>query len=218
MASVTDSPGRQSHHHHPHYVLGVDLGTTTVKVALLDDKTKAVVRVKSRETAASVHSDLGSIGNEQDPNRILTALQFCLSGLAKEDLVRVRRVGVSGQMHGVILWKEGSGWARNSYGRFETVKTSQVFTWQDGRCTLDFMAGLPEPRSHLKLATGLGCCTILWLAKNRPELLAEFDCAATIQDFVVAMLCGLDRPVMSVQNAASWGYFDTVEKKWNTDM
>ena len=213
-----DSPNSKPHHHSDHFVLGIDLGTTTVKVALLDAVTKAVVRVASRETAASIHSDLGSVGNEQDPQRILTALQFCLSGLPKEDLVRVRRVGVSGQMHGVVLWEQGAGWVRNSYGRFETVHTSHLFTWQDGRCTPDFLTSLPPPRSHLKLASGLGCCTLLWLAQNKPEALEGLGCAGTIQDFVVAMLCALEKPVMSVHSAASWGYFDTAEKKWNTDM
>ena len=31
------------------------------------------------------------------------------------------------------------------------------------------------------------------------------------------MLCGLDSPVTSIQNAASWGYFNTVDKTWNTE-
>lgn len=38
------------------------------------------------------------------------------------------------------------------------------------------------------------------------------------QDFVVAMLCDLDVPVMSVQNAAGWGYFNTEKREWNTDI
>lgn len=189
-----------------------------MKVALIDVKTKSVVRIKSRETAAGMHSDLGSVGNEQDPQRILTALQYCLSGLAKEELVRVRRIGIAGQMHGIIFWKKGNGWVRNSYGRFETGTASHLFTWQDCRCTPDFLGSLPEPRSHLKIASGHGCCTLLWLMRNQPDFLGDYDCAGTIQDFVVAMLCGLEKPVMSVHNAASWGYFDTVEKTWNTDL
>ena len=206
------------HHNHEHYILGIDLGTTTVKVALLNDKTGDVVRMKSRETQAGMHSDLSSVGNEQDPQKILTALQFCVSGLPKEELVRVRRIGIAGQMHGVILWKRQTGWTRNSFGRFEVGSASQLFTWQDMRCNQEFLAPLPGPKSHLKLASGLGCCTLLWLARHRPEFLAQFDCAGTIQDFLVAMLCGLQKPIMSVQNAASWGYFDTVERSWNLDM
>ena len=200
------------------YVLGIDLGTTTVKVALMERVNRTITKTLSRETKAQIHSDVGSLGNEQDPQKILTALQFCVSALPKEDLLRVRGVAVSGQMHGVILWKDGDGWHRNQYGRFEVGQSSQLFTWQDGRATSDFLSNLPPPRSHLKLASGLGCVTLLWLAKNRPELLEQYDRAGTIQDMVVSMLCGLDKPVMSVHNAASWGYFDTVSKTWNRDM
>lgn len=49
----------------------------------------------------------------------------------------------------------------------------------------------------------------------RPEKLKKYNCAGTIQDFAVAMLCNLDKPVMSVQNAASWGYFDCINDVWN---
>lgn len=38
------------------------------------------------------------------------------------------------------------------------------------------------------------------------------------QDFVVSMLCDLDVPFMSEQNAASWGYFNTEKKCWNTEI
>lgn len=200
------------------YALGIDLGTTNVKVAVLDLTTKNVIRSKSRETQAFIHSDLGSLGNEQDPQRIMTALQFCVSGLPKEDLVRVKKIGISGQMHGVLLWKKGQGWNQNSYGRFEVGKVSNLITWQDGRCSSDFLANLPKPKAHLRLASGFGCATLFWLLQNKKECLDDFDCAGTIQDMVVSMLCGLSEPLMSVHNAASWGYFDTVSKTWNKDM
>jgi sedoheptulokinase len=32
------------------------------------------------------------------------------------------------------------------------------------------------------------------------------------------MLCQLEEPVMSVQNAASWGYFDCATSEWNTKL
>lgn len=34
----------------------------------------------------------------------------------------------------------------------------------------------------------------------------------------MAMLCNLDHPVMSVQNAAGWGYFNTSVAEWNSDI
>jgi len=39
-----------------------------------------------------------------------------------------------------------------------------------------------------------------------------------LQDLIVAMLCQLEQPVMSVQNAASWGYFNCVSGEWNTKL
>lgn len=32
------------------------------------------------------------------------------------------------------------------------------------------------------------------------------------------MLCGLESPVMSEQNAASWGYYDCVSSQWNSAL
>lgn len=51
----------------------------------------------------------------------------------------------------------------------------------------------------------------------RPEKLKKYNCSGTIADFTVAMLCNLHRPVISHQNAASWGYFDCLNFKWNEE-
>ena len=83
------------------------------------------------------------------------------------------------------------------------------------RCDQEFIGKLPLPMSHLRLATGYGCATIFWFLKNYPAFLTQFDCCGTIMDFVVAMITDNhdEKPVMSVQNAASWGYFDTVSNQ-----
>lgn len=201
----------------PHLVLGVDIGTTTVKACLVDG-TRTVLQSASRETKSSMASELGPAGNEQDVQRICTALQFCVSRMTKESLARVTHVAISGQMHGCVLWKQGEAWKRNNFGRYEVEDAvSCLYTWQDRRCTPDFLASLPKPDSHLRLSTGHGCATILWLSRNKPDLLTNYDRAGTVQDLVVSMLCALDRPVMSAQNAAGWGYFNTETRTWNID-
>ncbi|XP_072326061.1 sedoheptulokinase isoform X5 [Scyliorhinus torazame] len=50
---------------------------------------------------------------------------------------------------------------------------------------------------------------------GRPQCLEFFNTAGTIHDYVVAVLCGLKKPLMSAQNAASWGYFNTRCGTWN---
>lgn len=50
------------------------------------------------------------------------------------------------------------------------------------------------------------------------EKLERYNCAGTVQDFMVAMLANLRKPVMSVQNAASWGYYNTEQSEWNSSL
>uniref|UniRef100_A0A673B3H2 Sedoheptulokinase n=2 Tax=Sphaeramia orbicularis TaxID=375764 RepID=A0A673B3H2_9TELE len=91
-------------------------------------------------------------------------------------------------------------------------------TWQDGRCDSAFLSTLPPPQSHVSVATGFGCATIFWFLKHRPDFLDSFSVAGTVQDYVVSMLCGLDVCVMTPQNAASWGFYDSRTDRWNRDI
>ncbi|XP_074869467.1 sedoheptulokinase isoform X2 [Carettochelys insculpta] len=205
-------------------VLGIDLGTTSVKAALVAETEQGpvVTHSCSRETQAQVDSPAaGAQGMEQDVQIIIKALNECLEAFPQEHLQNVSRIGISGQMHGVVFWKTNQGciWAENGTGHtFEPGEVSHLITWQDGRCSSSFLTSLPQPQSHLSLATGFGCATIYWYLKNSPAFLKPYDAAGTIQDYVVAMLCDLKRPLMSIQNAASWGYFNSRSRSWNTEI
>lgn len=95
---------------------------------------------------------------------------------------------------------------------------SHHYNWQDNRCSPEFLSSLPKPDSHLSIHTGYGCCTLFWLAKYSPKTIESMDCASTIADFLVAILCDLDVPKMSPQSAASWGYFNTELNEWNRNI
>ncbi|KAG3270168.1 sedoheptulokinase isoform X1 [Ictidomys tridecemlineatus] len=207
--------------------LGIDLGTTSVKVALLEAAPGhpsgfVVLASCARASRAEAESEAaGPQGREQDVSRIIQALNECLAALPQQQLRKVRAIGVSGQMHGVVFWKTGQGcvWTEGEAAPvFKPRAVSYLVTWQDGRCSSEFLASLPQPESHLSVATGFGCATIFWLLKNSPDFLKSYDAAGTIQDYVVAMLCGLPRPLMSDQNAASWGYFNTQGQSWNLEI
>ncbi|XP_072834716.2 sedoheptulokinase [Pogona vitticeps] len=209
----------------PSVVMGIDLGTTSVKAVLVEeaDGGFSVVASCAKDTRADVGSqgDVGPQRNEQDVHKIITALNECLASLPPQQLSRVSHIGVCGQMHGIMFWKTGRGCKWTEHGdswRFEPAEVSHLVTWQDARCGAHFLSSLPQPRSHLSVATGYGCATVFWYLKNSPDFLKPYDAAGTIHDYVVAMLCGHERPRMSVQNAASWGYFNTTSSHWNMDI
>ncbi|XP_054264248.1 sedoheptulokinase-like isoform X2 [Macrosteles quadrilineatus] len=205
-------------------ILGLDIGTTSVKVCLVDWTEGKVVARQTKDTQANVPSELGCEGNKQNVPKIMSAVHICVSRLPKELLRQVEIIGICGQMHGVMLWHYDTSapWERADIesSRYDIVPTqvSNLYTWQDSRCDPDFLSSLPKPDSHLRAYSGYGCNTLFWIAKNRPEKLERFNCAGTVQDFMVAMLANLKRPVMSVQNAASWGYFNTEDHSWNSEL
>ncbi|KAM8818290.1 sedoheptulokinase [Rhynchonycteris naso] len=213
----------------PLVTLGIDLGTTSVKAAVVEaapgDPSGFVVLAScvraARAEAAAQSAAAGPQAREQDVSRIIQALNECLAALPRQQLRKVGGIGVSGQMHGVLFWKAGQGCEWTEGGAppvFEPRAVSHLITWQDGRCNSGFLASLPQPESHLSVATGFGCATIFWLMKNSPEFLKSYDAAGTIHDYVVAMLCDLPRSLMSDQNAASWGYFNSQSQSWNLEI
>lgn len=58
----------------------------------------------------------------------------------------------------------------------------------------------------------------LFILFSRPQDIQTYNVAGTIHDYVVAALCGHDKPLMSAHNAASWGYFNTKSGTWNLQM
>ncbi|CAG5877081.1 unnamed protein product [Menidia menidia] len=200
------------------FILGLDVGTTSVKAILLAADSRTVAESQALPTAADISDDSGIQAKEQDPGRIIDALNRCVGQLPRDKLQHVSSIGLSGQMHGVIFWKaeKGCDWSNGDF--FIPRDSSQLITWQDGRCSSSFLSSLPQPDSHVSVATGFGCATIFWYMKHRPEFLQEFTAAGTIQDYVVSMLCGLDGCVMTPQNAASWGFYNTSTSQWNEDI
>lgn len=204
------------------YSLGIDIGTSSIKIAIVDSAGSLVENVMAASLAA-VDSDMGDVGSEQCPTTIYNSIKACLRQLSPHNQAKVHCVGISGQMHGLVLWQQGKAWNRDAgdlarHITFDNV--SHLYTWQDRRCTQEFLNTLPKPNSNLRTASGYGCSTLFWLQRNQPEFLAEkqFDCAGTIMDFVVAAVCDLDRPVTSDQLAASMGYFDVESGTWNEDV
>ncbi|KAG8226874.1 hypothetical protein J437_LFUL006583 [Ladona fulva] len=218
------------------YILGVDIGTTSVKACIISHSTRQIVSRQVKDTrAGGVPSELGVEGNKQDAPTILSALYYCISRLSRDMLRSVTHIGICGQMHGVMLW-DGEAIANVAARQAENTASggltdqrlevppgsvSSVYTWQDSRCSPEFLKSLPKPQaSHLKLSSGYGCATLFWKQRYQPQKLqsSPHNRAGTVQDFIVTLLCGLPHAIMSVQNAASWGYFDSEAMSWETDL
>ena len=199
------------------FVLGIDVGTTSIKVSLLAKSTRDVVESFRCETEANIRGDETHFA-EQDVSKILSILYHALNRLSSKYLARVSGIGVCGQMHGCVMWKGQS--VLNTTDDILAFKNnpSSLITWEDRRCNEEFLSTLPPTRQTVAISTGFGCASLFWLQRNHPSLVECYDCAGTIMDFVVCILCQMDKPCMSSQNAVSWGYFDVDNMTWELDL
>ena len=124
-----------------------------------------------------------------------------MAELPAELRAQVRAVGLTGQMHGVLLV--------GADGR----AISPLITWQDGRCDEAFLRRLHEKTGH-RLCSGFGGATLAWM-RAHDALPAGVAAACTIHDYLTARLCGLPRPVTDPTDAASWGLFDLHTLDWD---
>lgn len=71
-----------------HYILGIDMGTTSIKACLLDADNKMVAEV-SKVTYADMPSDFAGLGSLQNVPRIISVLHDCMEELPRELLEHV---------------------------------------------------------------------------------------------------------------------------------
>lgn len=178
--------------------LGIDVGTGKTAAALVEAGGRTVA-VSSRPHGADLPAGPGR--SEQDAAALLASARNAVGDLPERERARVTGIGVTGQMHGVLLL-DGRGHA-----------VSPLVTWQDGRCLEEGWLDALNARAGTLLRTGFGCATLAWCASH--GALPPAAAASTVHDWVAASLCGLPRPVTDPTDAASWGLFDLRSLSWD---
>lgn len=187
------------------YVLGLDIGTTTICAVVTGSDSGAIVK------SVTLPNDTAIAGlpfeRLQSPMQILSKCRALTEQLC--DSYPIGAIGVTGQMHG-ILYYDKSG---NSI--------SPLYIWQDESGN-ERMAGggtFAENLSDLtgyKMATGFGGCTyyVHAMTARVPAGAVGF---CTIHDFVAMHLAGHRRPLSHTSNAASLGLFDLQALSFDRD-
>lgn len=186
-------------------VLGLDIGTSKVALALTEAGTRSVLHTQSMEYPGSATRVRG----EQDANALLaTAAQLVQSALRGRS-EKVSAICVAGQMHGVVVF-DGHG-----------TPLTPLINWQDERCNAEpsFLPGLCARTGH-SLCSGFGCATLSWLYSHgvlpAEGGRAETCRCGTVMDLLVARLCGIAAaPVMDETNAAAFGLYSHAAHDWD---
>ena len=166
-------------------VLGLDVGTTTVSGVIVDTSDgRLVARAGSEHRADVLHTAPDQAGwAEQDPDRLDDAARQVLADLAAAAGPDVAAIGLTGQMHGLLLL-DGDG-----------QPLGNLVTWQDRRVApiipelLESASAEAWTVTGCRLATGYLGATLAWMVRNDAVSTSVRRCCF-IHDWVASRLSG----------------------------
>jgi xylulokinase len=193
------------------YTLGIDLGTSGVKVGVLNLSSLRLIALAMR----------GYDNSAQQQSTMLwestaDAIREAVAGITVE---AIRAIGFSGQMHGTVLYD----------ARGEVI--DPIINWQDKRC--DVPLGKYGNRSTVEmmmallagpefddlgidiLASGYLGATLFHIKENAPALFDRIRHVVLPGDFIRGKLLGACDYATDPTNAFSTGLFNTRLNRWH---
>lgn len=188
--------------------LGIDLGTSELKLALVDE---AHVLVAAVGEPLSVQRPQPH-WSEQDPAAWWAALDAAMLRLRAEQpaaIARVRAIGPSGQMHGAVLLDSADRVLR------------PAILWNDGRSSRQceaFERTLPALRRIAGNAAmpGFTAPKLLWVREHEPEVFARVARVLLPKDWLRLGLTGEHVGEMSDASGTLW--LDVAGRRWSDDL
>lgn len=192
------------------YLIGIDIGTSATKTVLFDEK-GTVITSASREYPLYQPKNGWAEQNPKDwKNAVLFTLKEVIttSGVKGED---VKGIGLSGQMHGLVMLDEEGEvirpsiiWCDQRTG--EEVKDMEYFI---GRERLIEITANPP-------LTGWTAAKILWVKKNEPENYKRCRHILLPKDYIRYVLTG--EFATEVSDASGMQLLDVPNRCWSHEV
>ena len=190
-------------------VLGIDLGTQSIKLVFYDYQTKEVVASSSSDL--EVHRD-GSGTAEQNVGDWLSALESCFLDVSHSVKSSIVAIGVSGQQHGFV--------ALDAHDKplYPVKLWCDTATQAEADEITDNFGG-PErliERIGNPILTGYTAPKIVWLRKNNPLAYRRLAHILLPHDYLNFVLTG--KKVMECGDASGTGMLNVRKKEWSTEV
>ena len=188
--------------------IGVDLGTSAVKLLLMEED-GTLIKSVSREYPLSMPRPGWS---EQDPadweREVFLGIRQLLEG---EDSSAVRGIGVGGQMHGLVAL-DGDGNVLRPAILWNDGRTEEESAWLNREIGEDRLATLTGNISF----AGFTAPKLLWMRKHEPALFDRIAKVMLPKDYLVWRLTGIHSADPS--DASGMLLFDVEKRTWSREM
>ena len=188
--------------------IGVDLGTSAVKLLLMDEKGK-IKNVISREYPLFFPHPGWSEQNPEDWKKaVLEGIPELLKG---QDASQVAGIGAGGQMHGLVVLDEND----------EVIRPAIL--WNDGRTQkqVDYLneeigRDVLSARTANIAFAGFTAPKILWMRENEPELFGRIRKIMLPKDYINYILTGVH--CTDYSDASGMLLLDVKNRCWSQEM
>jgi len=185
--------------------IGIDIGTSSVKAVLVNERESIVAQAAMPLTLARPRPMFA----EQAPHDWWLATVAAIGALPPAGRAAVRALGLTGQMHGATLLDESGKILR------------PAILWNDGRSALECLElERREPRSRAItgniMMPGFTAPKLLWVSRHEPEIFARTARVLLPKDYVRLKFTG--EAVSDMSDAAGTGWLDVGRRDWSDDM
>lgn len=190
--------------------LGIDLGTSSVKVIIMDEKGKVV-----ESTSINYEVSYPQEGwAEQNPEDWWNSTRDCIKELLSRGTVKaedITGIGFSGQMHGLVALDSDN----------KVLLPSILWCDQRTQKQCDYLNNefgqdkLSEYTGNMAL-TGFTIPKVLWVKENKPEIFSKIAHIMLPKDYISFKLTGIF--ATDVSDASGTVMFDVKNRKWSEEM
>lgn len=188
--------------------IGVDLGTSAVKLLLMDDAGKILNTVSKEYPLEFPHPGWSQQAPEDWKKAVFQGIPELLTGF---DSSLVRGIGCGGQMHGLVILDSQDNVIR------------PAILWNDGRTAkqVDFLNNevgkqvLSARTANIAFA-GFTAPKVLWVRENEPENFARIAKLMLPKDYINYVLTGVHS--CDYSDASGMLLLDVEHKRWSKEM
>jgi xylulokinase len=193
------------------YWLGIDIGTGGTRALLVNGDGRVHASFTSPHEEMKMIRPLWA---EQDPANWWDATVRAVRGVLAEAEIpgsAISGIGLSGQMHGLVLLDKSD----------QVIRPSLIWCDQRSQPQVDALASSPGRDKIVEWTanppiTGFTLPKLLWVRDNEPDHFARAKKVLLPKDYIRFLLTG--DYASDVSDASGTGLFDVVNRRWSTEM
>ncbi|MCD6291802.1 MAG: xylulokinase [Anaerolineae bacterium] len=193
------------------YLLGIDVGTGGTRAILVDPATGDVIAGSTDEYPMYTPQPQWA---EQDPADWWRATRNAIQGAIAQAGIRaedIQGIGLTGQMHGIVLLDEND----------EVLRSSIIWCDQRSQAQCDWITERVGAERLIELTsnpalTGFSAPKLLWVRDHQPDIYAKVRTVLLPKDFIRFKLTG--ERASEVSDASGTLLFDVTHRRWSQKM